>query len=191
MIGVRAQEVEARVVPGEDNERGTGSDPLLEAVIALASHLELAEVLDLIVRSACQLTGARYGALGVLGHPDDDPGDAGIAGFHQRGIDDATQAAIGHLPHGRGVLGVLITTPRPLRLAEIAQHPSSVGFPDDHPPMHRFLGVPVHIREIVFGNLYLCDKVDGSVFSDSDEQLVTALAAAAGVAAGAERNGSD
>ncbi|GAA3632000.1 GAF domain-containing protein [Microlunatus ginsengisoli] len=166
----------------QEVDASSGADPLLEAVIALASHLELAEVLDLIVRSACRLTGARYGALGVLGRPDDDPGDAGLAGFHHRGIDDATQAAIGHLPHGRGVLGVLITDPRPLRLPEIAEHPASVGFPDDHPAMHRFLGVPVRVRETVFGNLYLCDKADGSVFTASDEQLVIALAAAAGAA---------
>lgn len=163
-------------------ESAVTADPLLEAVMAVASHLELPEVLDLIVRSACRLTGARYGALGVLGHPDDNPSDAGLAGFHHQGMDDATLAAIGHLPHGRGVLGVLITDPRPLRLAEISQHPASVGFPEDHPPMHRFLGVPVHVRETVFGNLYLCDKEDGTEFTAEDERLVLGLAAAAGVA---------
>jgi signal transduction histidine kinase len=150
--------------------------------MAVAGHLELPAVLDLIVHSACDLTGARYGALGVLGHPDDDPSDAGLAGFHHQGIDDQTRAAIGHYPHGRGVLGVLITDPHPLRLREISRHPASVGFPTDHPAMHRFLGVPVHVRDTIFGNLYLCDKADGTEFTDSDEQLVLGLAAAAGVA---------
>ena len=169
-------------VTGKQGGELAGIDPLLEAVMALASHLELPEVLDLIVRSACRLTGSRYGALGVLGRPGDDPREAGLAGFHQLGIDDETLAAIGHYPHGAGVLGVLITDPRPLILPEIADHPASVGFPADHPPMHRFLGVPVHVRENVFGNLYLCDKADGSEFTDSDQELVVALAAAAGVA---------
>jgi signal transduction histidine kinase len=150
--------------------------------MAVASHLELSDVLNLIVRSACELTGARYGALGVLGHPDDDPRDAGLAGFHHQGIDDRTRAAIGHYPHGRGVLGVLITDPHPLRLPEISRHPASVGFPADHPAMHRFLGVPVHVRDTIFGNLYLCDKADGTEFTDADEQLVLGLAAAAGIA---------
>ena len=160
----------------------TGSDPLLDAVMALASHLELPDVLDLIVRSACQLTGARYGALGVLDQPGEDLREVGLAAFHAQGMDEATRAAIGHLPRGVGVLGALITDPHPLRVAEISEHPASVGFPTNHPQLHRFLGVPVNVRDTVFGNLYLCDKVDGTEFTVSDERLVVALAAAAGVA---------
>ncbi len=173
------------------NESLVATDPLLEAVMAVASNLKLPDVLDLIVRSACRLTGARYGALGVLGHPDPISADRAdrvetretwLAEFHARGIDEATRAAIGHYPHGDGVLGVLIRDPRPLRLREIADHASSIGFPANHPPMHRFLGVPVHVRDTVFGNLYLCDKTDGSEFTDEDERVVIGLAAAAGVA---------
>jgi two-component system, NarL family, sensor histidine kinase DevS len=159
----------------------------------VAGRLDLRDVLDLIVRSASKLTGARYAALGVLGEPDEaaaepdaahpeDRPEQWLSEFHQRGIDAQTYAAIGHHPRGRGVLGALITDPRPMRLTEISEHPASVGFPEHHPPMHAFLGVPVHVRGTVFGNLYLCDKADASTFTAEDERLVIALAAAAGVA---------
>ncbi len=164
------------------SDSATAVDPLLEAVMAVAGQRELTDVLDLIVRSACELTGARYGALGVLGHPDHEPSDTWLAEFHARGIDEATRTEIGHYPHGGGVLGVLITDPRPLRLGKISTHPASIGFPAHHPPMNRFLGMPVHVRETVFGNLYLCDKADGTEFTAEDERLVLGLAAAAGIA---------
>ncbi|HET9647098.1 MAG TPA: GAF domain-containing protein [Microlunatus sp.] len=163
-------------------DRFAATDPLLDAVMALASHLQLPAVLDLIVQSACRLTGARYGALGVLGHPDDHPDDTWLAEFHVHGVDPDQKALIGDLPRGGGVLGVLLKDPRPLRLREISDHPASVGFPAHHPPMHRFLGVPVNVRQTVFGNLYLCDKIDGSEFTAEDERVVVGLAAAAGVA---------
>jgi signal transduction histidine kinase len=154
---------------------------LLDAVTAIAGKLELSAVLDLIVRSACSLTGAQFGALGVLGRPNDQPG-LGLAEFHQRGIDESTIRDMGRGPHGDGVLGVLIDDPRPLRLAEITDHPASVGFPEYHPAMHTFLGVPVHVGDTVFGNLYLCDKPAGAGFTDEDQRVVVGLAAAAGVA---------
>ena len=105
-----------------------------------------------------------------------------LAAFVYEGIDDETRARIGHLPEGRGVLGVLIDDPKPIRLDDIGRHPSSVGFPLNHPPMRGFLGVPVRIRDEVFGNLYLTEKANGQPFSEDDEVLVEALAAAAGIA---------
>lgn len=97
-------------------------------------------------------------------------------------IDEETRHLIGSLPEGRGVLGALIEEPKPIRLDDISRHPASVGFPLHHPPMRTFLGVPVRIRDEVFGNLYLTEKADGQPFSDDDEVLVQALAAAAGIA---------
>ena len=125
------------------------SQMLLDAVMALSSDLDLHGVLARIVESATALTGARYGALGVLGR-DDTLGD-----FVTTGLTHEEHARIGDLPHGRGILGLLITEPRPLRLHDLTEHPSSYGFPAHHPPMTSFLGVPVHIRGTVFGNLYL------------------------------------
>jgi signal transduction histidine kinase len=148
---------------------------LLDAVMALSSDLDLHGVLARIIESATALTGARYGALGVLGR-DDTLGD-----FVTTGLTHEEHARIGDLPHGRGILGLLITEPRPLRLHDLTEHPSSYGFPAHHPPMTSFLGVPVHIRGTVFGNLYLTEKEGGGDFTDSDEQLVVALANAAGL----------
>jgi signal transduction histidine kinase len=149
---------------------------LLEAVVAVGSNLELDRVLHQIVDAAVSLVDARYGALGVIG-------DAGrLAEFVTSGLDQDQIAAIDHWPEGRGVLGELITNPEPLRLADISEHPQSYGFPDGHPPMKTFLGVPVRIRDEVYGNLYLTEKRDGAEFDEEDETVVIALAAAAGVA---------
>ena len=151
------------------------SQTLLDAVMALSSDLDLHSVLARIVESATTLTGARYGALGVLGR-DDDLGE-----FLTTGIPGRERLLIGDLPHGRGILGLLIDDPRPLRLHDLTQHPAAYGFPEHHPPMSSFLGVPVHIRGTVFGNLYLTEKEGGGDFTDTDEQLVVALASAAGM----------
>ena len=149
---------------------------LLEAVVAVGSNLELEAVLRRIVEAAVTLVDARYGALGVIGE------DGRLADFIPVGMDEGTIAGMDHWPEGRGLLGLLIKDPNPLRLAEIASHPQSVGFPDGHPPMRTFLGVPVRIRDEVYGNLYLTEKRDGAAFDEEDETLVTALSAAAGVA---------
>jgi signal transduction histidine kinase len=147
---------------------------LLDAVVAISSDLDLHSVLDRIVVSACQITGARYGALGVIGH------SGGLVDFVTHGIDDELHAKIGNLPRGHGILGLLIDHPEPIRLSRITDHPKSYGFPANHPPMERFLGVPVRIRGTVFGNLYLTEKDGGADFTLQDERLVTALASAAG-----------
>ena len=151
------------------------SQMLLDAVMALSADLDLHGVLERIVESATALTGARYGALGVLG-PDETLGE-----FLTTGVPGRVRDLIGDLPHGRGILGLLITEPRPLRLTDLTQHPASYGFPAHHPPMTSFLGVPVHIRGTVFGNLYLTEKEGGGDFTDTDERLVVALANAAGL----------
>ncbi|WP_432476213.1 GAF domain-containing protein [Nocardioides sp. GXQ0305] len=147
---------------------------LLDAVMAVGSDLDLHHVLDRIVRSACTLTGAAYGALGVLGAGPE------LADFVHHGIGAPLRRQIGDLPRGRGILGVLVDDPRPLRLADLHEHPASVGFPAHHPPMTTFLGVPVRVRGTVFGNLYLTEKSDGEPFTSRDEELVQALANAAG-----------
>ncbi|MEE6167110.1 MULTISPECIES: GAF domain-containing sensor histidine kinase [unclassified Mycolicibacterium] len=151
-------------------------DGLVEAMLAVTSGLELDVTLKTIVHTAIQLVDARYGALGVRGAGHE------LTQFVNEGIDDAMLESIGHLPEGRGVLGVLIDDPKPIRLDDIRLHPASVGFPPNHPPMRTFLGVPVRIRDEVFGNLYLTDKTTGQPFSEDDEVLVQALAAAAGIA---------
>lgn len=151
---------------------------LLQAVLSIGSHLDLTEVLDRIVATAADLADAQYAALGVL----DPGGDSRLAQFVTIGIDDQTRARIGDLPHGRGVLGVLIKEPRPIRLRDLAEHPASYGFPPNHPPMHTFLGVPVSVRGEAFGNLYLTEKRGGGEFTETDEQAVMALASAAGLA---------
>src|SRR5690349_15060526 len=150
---------------------------LLDAVVGIGTDLDLRSTLQRIVEAACALVGARYGALGVIG------GDRiELSDFITHGMDDETQAKIGDLPRGRGVLGLLITNPCPVRLPDITEHPESYGFPPHHPPMHSFLGVPVRTRDQVFGNLYLAEKQGATEFSDDDEEIVVALAAAAGVA---------
>ncbi|WP_245670171.1 GAF domain-containing sensor histidine kinase [Micromonospora mirobrigensis] len=149
---------------------------LLDAVVVIGSDLDLRSTLQRIVGSACELVGARYGALGVIGP------DRLLHDFIVHGIEPELHARIGDLPHGRGVLGLLIDEPRPLRMPDITHHPKSYGFPPHHPPMHSFLGVPVRIRDQVFGNLYLAEKQGAPEFSEDDEEIVVALAAAAGVA---------
>ena len=148
---------------------------LLDAVVGIAGGLELPATLRRIVEAATRLVDAEYGALGVIGP------DQSLSQFVYTGIDEATRQRIGHLPDGRGILGLLIDEPRPLRLHRIDEHPASYGFPPNHPPMATFLGVPVRVREEVFGNLYLTQKRGGD-FTDDDERVVQALAAAAGVA---------
>lgn len=150
---------------------------LLDAVMAVSADLDLADVLTRIVRSACELVGAKYGALGVLG-PDGEH----LVEFVSQGLSKPAQEAIGDLPHGHGVLGLLIREPRPRRLPDIAVHPDAYGFPPNHPPMHSFLGVPVRIRDEVFGNLYLTEKKGRADFTSDDEAILVALAAAAGIA---------
>jgi signal transduction histidine kinase len=153
---------------------------LLDAVVAVSSDLDLAAVLERIVSTACVLVDARYGAVGVIGP------NGGLVEFVTEGLDAETRRAIGDLPEGHGVLGLLIEDPRPLRLHDIGAHTRSVGFPANHPPMHSFLGVPVRTREEVFGNLYLAEKRgDGPGshdFTQADQEVVVALAAAAGIA---------
>src|SRR5215211_4346132 len=150
---------------------------LLEAVMSVGSDLDLGSVLQRIVQAAVSLVDARYGALGVL----DEEGE-GLAEFLTVGIDDQTRARIGPTPKGLGLLGHLIKHATPLRLADLREHPQSAGFPPHHPPMRSFLGVPVRVRDRVFGNLYLTDKTSAEVFTDVDEELVVGLATAAGVA---------
>ncbi len=151
------------------------SRSLLDAVVAISSDLDLHSVLERIVVSACRMTGARYGALGVLGNSGD------LVDFVTHGLSAEQRATIGDLPRGKGILGLLIQEPRPLRLRPLQAHPASYGFPSGHPPMETFLGVPVRIRGTVFGNLYLTEKQDGGDFTQQDEQLVDALAKAAGL----------
>ncbi|MCO7222019.1 GAF domain-containing protein [Klenkia sp. PcliD-1-E] len=147
---------------------------LLDAYLSVHSGLDLDATLHRVVAVAVDLVGARYGALGVVGH-------GGLSRFVHVGIDAEQAARMGALPAGRGVLGQLITDPAPLRTADLSAHPASVGFPPHHPPMRSFLGVPVVVRGEVYGNLYLTEKRDGD-FTAADEALVSALAGAAGIA---------
>ena len=159
----------------------TPSSRLLDAVVALSADLSLPNVLKRIVEAAAAVSGARYGALGVLG-PGQPDLERGLVEFVTTGLDSKAVRAIGHPPHGRGILGLLITDPKPRRIADIAAHPASFGFPPHHPPMRSFLGVPIRVRDQVFGNLYLTEKQSATEFSQTDEELVVALASAAGVA---------
>jgi two-component system, NarL family, sensor histidine kinase DevS len=149
---------------------------LVEAGIVLASELSLDGLLQRLTELAAELTGARYAALGVI-----DASGTRLERFVTHGVDDATRAAIGDLPQGRGILGALITDARPLRLHAIADDARSVGFPPKHPPMTTFLGVPLLLRGIAYGNLYLTEK-DGGDFTAEDQELVELLASQAAVA---------
>jgi signal transduction histidine kinase len=149
---------------------------LLDAVLAVGSDLDVHTVLRRIVEAAVLLVDAQYGALGVIGEQDR------LSQFITVGIDDELHRKIGTLPTGRGILGVLVKDPQPLCLTDLSQHPASYGFPANHPPMHSFLGVPVRVRNEVFGNLYLTEKRGGGDFDDADISIVQALATAAGVA---------
>ncbi len=154
---------------------------ILDAIFAISSDLELPAVLQRIVQVACDQTGAQYGALGVLG-AESAEGEILLSEFITEGIDDSLVRRIGHLPRELGILGHVIHEPRPLRLDDLGAHPNSVGFPEGHPAMHTFLGVPIRIRNEVFGNLYLTEKAGGGPFTDNDETLAVALASAAEVA---------
>ena len=149
---------------------------LLEAVVSVGGNLDLEIVLRKIIETAVPLVRARYGALGVIGD------DGRLTEFIPVGLYEAQIAAIDHWPEGHGLLGTLIRDPRPLRLPDLSAHPESYGFPPGHPAMRSFLGVPIRIRDEVYGNLYLTEKQGGGRFDEEDETLVVALAAAAGVA---------
>jgi len=152
-------------------------EKLLETVTEVAAGRDLEDLIDILVQRSCELTGARYGALGII---DQRGGERRLSRFATFGIDDETREAIGDYPVGRGLLGHLIDHPEPLRLDDLTRHPAAVGMPPHHPRMTTFLGVPVHVGEAVYGNLYLADKPGG--FDAFDERLTVALAAAAGVA---------
>jgi signal transduction histidine kinase len=154
---------------------------LLEAVVAVGSNLELEVVLRQIVEAAVSLVNARYGALGVIGE------GGRLAEFVPVGLDEDQITRIHHWPEGHGLLGELITDPKPLRLPDISAHPRSFGFPEGHPAMKTFIGAPVRIRDEVYGNLYLTEKEGGAEFDEEDEAVLVALGAAAGVAIGNAR----
>lgn len=176
--GARFEEPVAALFPANNEplrpqERMQG---LLDAVISIAEELSLDAVLKRIVHAACHLLDASYGALGVIGDGQQ------LSHFVTEGIDAELAALIGPLPTGHGVLGLLIKEPHPIRLPNLHDHPASYGFPDHHPPMRTFLGVPIRVRNVVFGNLYLTEKKGGELFTAEDEDLAVALAVAAGFA---------
>jgi GAF domain-containing protein len=160
------------VSPHEDRLRA-----VLEAGVAITSELSLDALLQRVVEKAVELTGARYGALGVI-----DRGGSQLERFITTGLDAETYAAIGDLPHGRGILGALIRDTRPLRLTDLTQDPRSVGFPANHPPMRSFLGVPIILRGVAYGNFYLTEKEGGADFTEDDQEVVSLLAAQAAIA---------
>ncbi|TXG92961.1 GAF domain-containing protein [Rhodococcus rhodnii] len=151
---------------------------LLESVLIVGSGLELDSTLQRIVQSATTLLDCRYGALGVRSP------DGGLSEFVYEGIDPEQRSIMGHLPEGRGILGLLIRHPhpKPLRLENLGDHPASIGFPPNHPPMHSFLGMPIMMREHVFGSIYLTEKHGGRTFTEVDESMLAVLANAAGLA---------
>ncbi|TQK50003.1 histidine kinase/DNA gyrase B/HSP90-like ATPase [Streptomyces sp. SLBN-118] len=169
------EELQARL----DAARGTRDrvHSLLEAVLSVGRELDLEQVLHRITEAAAVLVDAEYAALGVIG-----PSGTSLSQFLTVGVSDEEIAAIGPYPSGHGILGELITNPVPLRLPKISEHPSSYGFPPHHPPMNTFLGVPIRVRDQVFGNLYLTEKRGGVQFDDEDESVLSTLAVAAGVA---------
>ncbi|MFI1973216.1 histidine kinase [Streptomyces cinnamoneus] len=169
------EELQARL----DAARGTRDrvHSLLEAVLSVGRGLDLEDALRRIIETAVVLVDAEYGALGVIG-----PDERTLSQFLTVGLTDEQIAAIGPYPSGHGILGELIRHPEPLRLSRIAKSPASYGFPANHPPMHSFVGVPIRVREQVFGNLYLTGKRGGADFDDEDEAVLATLAVAAGVA---------
>ncbi|WP_444545531.1 sensor histidine kinase [Streptomyces roseolilacinus] len=169
------EELQARI----NAARGTRDrvHSLLEAVVSVGRELDLAQVLRRIVEAAAQLVDARYGALGVIG-----PDGRTLSQFLTTGLPDEEIAKIGPLPAGHGLLGEIIRNPEPLRLRDLGAHEVSYGFPAHHPPMRTFLGVPIRVRDQVFGNLYLTDKRGGQDFDAEDESVISTLSVAAGVA---------
>ncbi|MER7468089.1 GAF domain-containing sensor histidine kinase [Streptomyces sp. NPDC097981] len=169
------EELQARI----NAVRGTRDrvHSLLEAVVSVGRELDLSQVLRRIVEAAALLVEADYGALGVIG-----PDGRTLSQFLTVGLSDEQSARIGALPAGHGLLGEVIRHPEPLRLTELGAHTASVGFPADHPPMRTFLGVPIRVRDEVFGNLYLTDKRGGQDFDTEDEAVISTLSVAAGVA---------
>ncbi|WNO77008.1 GAF domain-containing protein [Streptomyces sp. AM8-1-1] len=169
------EELQARI----NAARGTRDrvHSLLEAVLSVGRELDLAHVLRRIVEAAALLVDAQYAALGVIG-----PDGRTLSQFLTVGMTDDQIEKIGHLPEGHGLLGELIRHPEPLRLTELGEHAASYGFPDHHPPMRTFLGVPIRVRDEVFGNLYLTDKRGGQDFDAEDESVISTLSVAAGVA---------
>ncbi len=153
------------------------TEGILDVARSVLADLDPDTVLERVLESAQELTEARYAALGVLNESKTE-----LARFLTRGVDDSQHAAIGVLPRGRGVLGALIADPVPLRMSDVGRHPRSYGFPPGHPPMHSFLGVPIVIGGVPFGNLYLTEKAGGVEFSERDEQAVGVLAVFAGLA---------
>ncbi|WP_068161515.1 GAF domain-containing sensor histidine kinase [Rhodococcus phenolicus] len=149
---------------------------LLEAVLVVGSGLELDSMLQRIVQTAVSLLDARYGALGVRA------ADGGLSEFVYEGIDSEQRKGMGHLPEGRGILGLLINDPRPVRLADLSTPPASIGFPPNHPPMKSFLGTPIMIRGKVFGSIYLTEKLGAPAFTEEDEVILKVLATSAGMA---------
>jgi len=150
---------------------------LLDAVVDVGAGLDLQTILRRVVEAATDLAGAKYGALGVL-----DPTGTHLSDFITVGVPDQVRTRIGDLPHGHGILGLIIDGDQPVRLDDLRHHPDRFGFPEGHPPMRSFLGVPIRIRDRTFGDLYLTEKRGGGPFTDADEELVVGLAAAAGVA---------
>src|SRR5215211_6246866 len=150
---------------------------LLDVGRSVLSELDLDVVLDRVLETAADLTGAQYAAIGVLNEER-----RALSRFLTRGVDEATHRAIGDLPQGRGVLGVLIDHPHPLRLADVGDHPRYYGFPPGHPPMRTFLGVPILVRGQAWGNLYLTEKAGGEGFSESDEDAAVVLSDWAAIA---------
>jgi signal transduction histidine kinase len=150
---------------------------LLDGVIAVESETELPGVMRKIAETACTLTEARYGALSLV-----DPSGKGYGEFVYVGMDEETVGAIGQIPNGMGLLGLLVSDPKPLRLSDLTTHPASIGFPPAHPKMRTFLGVPLRIGDEVLGNLYVTEKSGGAEFTSTDEALVVTLAGAIGIA---------
>jgi hypothetical protein len=150
---------------------------LVEAGVSISSELSLDALLQALVEKAAELTGARYAALGVI-----DRAGTELERFVTTGIDVRTHTAIGDLPRGRGILGTLIREAKPLRLHDLAEDPRSAGFPPNHPAMHSFLGVPIMLRGVPYGNFYLTEKEGGEDFTEEDEETVSLLASQAAVA---------
>lgn len=173
-LGELLLEVQNRI--GRIADARVQADGLIDAMLVITSGLDLDVTLRSIVESARTLVDAKYGALGVRG------ADHRLAAFIHSGMDDATVEDIGRLPTGRGVLGLLIDQPETIRLDDLSSHPAAVGFPDGHPPMESFLGVPIRVRNEVFGNLYLTQKNNGLQFTEDDAVVTQALASAAGIA---------